>query len=121
MFGSNKDTFNRKEFYREVYHIVKEIPAGRVMTYGQIARLAGFPQYSRLVGHALAQSCPSFCLPCHRVVNSEGRTAPHWPEQQALLEQEGIAFKQQGRLNLQKYLWDILGDSSFLFPEDKML
>lgn len=110
MSGSNKGNFVRKDFYNEVYHIVKEIPAGRVVTYGQIARLAGFPQYSRLVGQALAQSSLFSNLPCHRVVNSQGRTVPHWPEQRFLLEQEGVHFKPNGCADLKKHLWEIIYD-----------
>ncbi len=108
MFGSSENSFNRKDFCNEVCNIIKEIPAGRVLTYGQIARLAGFPQYSRLVGQVLAQSPESSCLPCHRVVNSQGRPAPHWTEQQFLLEQEGIYFKPNGCVDLKKHSWEII-------------
>lgn len=108
MSGSNKDGFNRKDFQQEVCHIVKAIPAGRVLTYGQVARLAGFPQHARQAGKALAQSSPS--LPCHRVVNSQGRPASHWTEQRLLLEQEGVLFKPNGCVNLKKYAWNILND-----------
>lgn len=97
--------FNRQDFYQEVYDIVKEIPAGRVLTYGLIARLAGKPQYPRLVGQALANVPSSLNLPCHRVVNSQGNTAPHWPEQQILLQEEGVEFKTNGAVNLKKHLF----------------
>ena len=59
-------------FDAEVYSVVAQIPAGRVTTYGQIARLIGMPGYARRVGHALAAAPAG--LPCHRVVNSAGRT-----------------------------------------------
>ena len=55
-------------FDAEVYSVVAQIPAGRVTTYGQIARLIGMPGYARRVGHALAAAPAG--LPCHRVVNS---------------------------------------------------
>ena len=71
-------------FDAEVYSVVAQIPAGRVTTYGQIARLIGMPGYARRVGHALAAAPAG--LPCHRVVNSAGRTAPHWTEQRPMLE-----------------------------------
>ena len=58
-------------FDAEVYSVVAKIPAGRVTTYGQIARLVGMPGYARRVGHALAAAPAG--LPCHRVVNSAGQ------------------------------------------------
>lgn len=61
-------------FDAEVYSVVAQIPAGRVTTYGQIARLIGMPGYARRVGHALAAAPAG--LPCHRVVNSAGRPHP---------------------------------------------
>lgn len=94
-------------FYQEVYSIVKDIPCGRVMTYGQIARLAGKPQCSRMVGQAMFHAPREMELPCHRVVNSQGRTAPFWQEQTTLLKQEGVIFKQNGNVDLKKYLWEI--------------
>ena len=93
MSGLNRKNFNRNDFYTEVYNIVQQIPAGRVSTYGCIARLAGYPSYSRLQ------------LPCHRVVSSQGSTAPHWPEQQHLLEEEGIKFTSRGKIPVHRYLW----------------
>lgn len=96
-----------KRFYEEVYEVVRQIPYGRVFTYGRIAELAGAPQYARLVGRALA-GCPQHCrLPCHRVVNSGGSIAPHWPQQRWLLEKEGVFFRPNGKVDLKKSLWDI--------------
>ena len=106
MFGLNKTDFDHQAFYAEVYHIVEEIPAGRVLTYGLIARLAGFPQYSRMVGHALANVPEHLSLPCHRVVNSTGSPSPVWPQQTVLLQQEGIQMKPNGKVDLKKYLWE---------------
>lgn len=63
---------DRHLFYREVYDIVKEIPEGRVVTYGQIAYLVGKPLCSRMVGQALFHVPEDLPLPCHRVVNSCG-------------------------------------------------
>lgn len=80
-------------FDAEVYSVVAQIPAGRVTTYGQIARLVGMPGYARRVGHALAAAPAG--LPCHRVVNSAGRTAPHWTEQRPMLEAEGVRFRKE--------------------------
>ena len=69
-------------FDAEVYSVVAQIPAGRVTTYGQIAR-----------------------LPCHRVVNSAGRTAPHWTEQRPMLEAEGVRFRKNGCVDLTRSGW----------------
>ena len=85
----------KADFYTEVYNIVKEIPEGNVVTYGQLAKLARRPQCSRMVGQAMFNAPRELNLPCHRVVNSQGRLAPNWTEQRELLEKEGIAFKKE--------------------------
>lgn len=96
-----------EKFYTEVYAIVKEIPCGKVMTYGQIARLAGQPQHARLAGQALRNTPEFLLLPCHRVVNSGGKLAPHWEEQRELLQNERVAFKKNGCVDLKKCLWEL--------------
>lgn len=93
------------KFYPEVYDIVRQIPEGKVMTYGQIARLLGRPQNSRLVGQALQNVPQNLRLPCHRVVNSQGRTVPGWEEQKSLLAAEGVSLKPNGCADLKKHLW----------------
>lgn len=90
-------------FFQNIYTIVGQIPAGAVVTYGQLARLAGYPGYARLAGRALAHAAGQ--LPCHRVVDGRGRTAPGWNEQRDLLEKEGIAFKTNGCVDLARYNW----------------
>ncbi len=60
----------KADFYTEVYNIVKEIPEGNVVTYGQLAKLARRPQCSRMVGQAMFNAPRELNLPCHRVVNS---------------------------------------------------
>lgn len=72
---------DRAQFYKEVYSITKEIPYGNVFTYGKIAQLIGNPQYSRMVGQALSYAPKEEDLPCHRVVNSQGRLVPSWQKQ----------------------------------------
>ena len=93
-------------FYQDVYSVVKEIPAGRVATYKQIAVLTGFPQHARLVGRALRNVPDALGLPCHRVVNHAGRTAPGWGQQRFLLEEEGVIFKDNGCVDMKKCQWD---------------
>lgn len=86
--------------------IVAAIPYGKVLTYGQVARLAGYPNHSRLVGHLLCGATSSAHLPCHRVVNAQGRLAPVWQEQRPLLEAEGVPFKPNDRVDLSLAQWD---------------
>ncbi len=98
---------NKELFYQEVYQIVAAIPPGRVATYGLIASLAGAPCHSRLAGKALSQVPDGLNLPCHRVVNSQGRTAPGWEQQRELLQNEGVAFKSNGCVDLNRYCWNL--------------
>ena len=96
---------DRIQFYEIIYSIVKEIPVGYVMTFGQIAYLAGEPQYARMVGWAMFHAPKEWCLPCHRVVNSQGRLVPGWQEQKALLEKEGVTLKANGCVNMKLHQW----------------
>lgn len=91
---------------KEVYDIVRHIPRGRVLTYGRIAELCGWPNHSRLVGRIM-RTAPDAELPCHRVVNASGRLAPHYPEQASLLEYEGVRLTPSGKVPLKVYLWDL--------------
>lgn len=94
----------------EVYDVVRQIPAGKVLTYGNIAQLIGRPQNSRMVGHTLKGADSAMHLPCHRVVNANGRLAPCWPGQRELLTAEGVTFKKNGCVDMRKYMWDIFDD-----------
>ena len=106
-------------FGEDVLNIVSQIPRGKVTTYGHIAAWAGWPSHSRMVGRTLRYSCvPSVAsdqrssapgaeeLPCHRVVNIAGRTAPGWSRQRILLEEEGVTFKPNGHVDMDKHLWE---------------
>jgi methylated-DNA-protein-cysteine methyltransferase-like protein len=86
-----------------VYALVRRIPPGRVATYGEIATLLGFPRRAREVGWAL-HACADERVPCHRVVDRHGRTAPHFHSQRARLEDEGVTFV-AGRVDLERYGW----------------
>ena len=97
-------------FKKEVYEIVRAIPYGKVLTYGEIARLTGCPNHSRLVGRVMQGASQALELPCHRVVNSQGRTAPGWTEQRMLLEKEGVIFKANGCVNMAVSLWNVMGE-----------
>lgn len=101
-----------QQFFADVYDIVAQIPRGKVLSYGDIARLAGWPAHSRLAGRAMAVAPASLHLPCHRVVSAAGRLVPHWPQQAALLAAEGVdvkAGRQGGQyVDMRKYRWAIM-------------
>lgn len=79
-----------------VYDIVRKIPAGKVMSYGDVAKQAGLGS-PRVVGNCLHKNPYPHSVPCHRVVNAQGRLAPAFAfggpdRQRSLLEQEGVTF-----------------------------
>ena len=92
----------------EILSVVEEIPEGKVATYGQIASLIGREKNSRLVGKVLSMAEYYGKYPCHRVVNSQGRLAPCWAEQRALLEAEGVTFRKNGCVDMKKCQWDFM-------------
>ena len=91
----------------EVLSVVEEIPEGHVATYGQIARLIGRERNARLVGRIMGMSEYYGDYPCHRVVNHAGRTAPGFRDQRLLLEEEGVEFRPNGCVDMNRYQWDI--------------
>jgi len=83
--------------FKNFYEVVRGIPRGRVMSYGQVARLAGFARCARQVGYALHGNPDSSTIPCHRVVFKDGRLSPAFAfggenRQRELLEDEGVTF-----------------------------
>lgn len=101
-----------RRFCDEVLNIVSQIPRGRIMTYGLIATLAEWPDHARMVGRILHYSPEAHTLPCHRVVNKEGRTAPGWGAQRPMLETEGVVFKANGHVDMDRFLWEPEADFS---------
>jgi len=96
--------------YPRIYAAVRRIPRGRVATYGQIADLAGLPGHARQVGYALNALSTESNLPWQRVINSAGRislrAAPGADHlQRLLLESEGVAFDDSGRVSLDEFQW----------------
>ena len=94
--------------FEKIYEVVKTIPEGRVATYGQVALLVGNPRWARVVGYALHNNPSPDTIPCHRVVNREGKVAEAFvfgggEAQRSLLEKEGIKFEADGRIDLKKY------------------
>lgn len=96
-----------EEFFDNIYGILMEVPMGCVTTYGQLARLAARPQNARLVGKALRMADLYGDFPCHRVVGHDGRLAPDFDEQRTLLEEEGVLFKENGKVDMKKCLWKV--------------
>ena len=98
-------------FSERVKQLIKQIPYGKVATYGQIAAYAGNPRAARQVAWLLHSSSRKHKLPWHRVINSKGRISlpPNrgYGIQKKLLEQEGIIFEEDDSLNLDNYLWNI--------------
>lgn len=91
-----------------IYDVVKHIPKGKVMTYGQVATLAGNPRWARVVGYALHVNPEPGVIPCHRVVNRDGRVAPSFAfggtdAQRMLLEGEGVVFLENGLVDMEHY------------------
>lgn len=95
-----------RAFGEDVLNIVSQIPRGRVTTYGHIALLAGWPSHARMVGRTLRYTPGADRLPCHRVVNKAGRTAPGWKRQRTLLEGEGVQFKANGHVDMERHFWE---------------
>lgn len=94
-------------FYNRVYEEVSKIPRGKVASYGYIAFMAGNKRASRAVGYALHKNPSPGLIPCHRVVNREGRLASGFAfggidAQAMLLESEGVEVV-SGYVNMEKY------------------
>lgn len=90
--------------------MVSKVPEGKVVTYGQIAMMLGSPNASRIVGYAMSGAPSGRNLPCHRVVNKEGKMAPGnifggQENQRYMLEKEGVTFTKNGRIDMKKHIW----------------
>ena len=109
-------------FNRQVWDVVRRIPAGRVASYGQIARLLPPPEGvdlqsylafgPRWVGSAMAR-CPDD-VPWQRVINAKGEISlrPGAEHQRRLLEVEGMVFDERGRVDLTRFGWEGPGSAS---------
>lgn len=96
-----------EDFTRRTIKIIKNIPEGKIMTYGQIARLAGNSKGARQVVRILHSMSKKYQLPWHRVINAKGEIAITDDEshflQIAELKMEGIEFDSSNKINLEKY------------------
>jgi len=101
------DSFSPR--YRKIYAVVRQIPPGRVASYGQVARLAGFRGQARQVGYALNRLADNE-VPWHRVINAQGkiskRSNPDFERlQRVLLEAEGVIFDKNNVISLRDFAW----------------
>lgn len=103
------------EFSDKVFEIVRQVPYGKVTTYGQVAALMGRPQSGRYVGFALRNNPMPVAdggnIPCHRVLFKDGSLCKGFafggPDvQREMLEAEGVAFVDNDHVDLDAHLWD---------------
>ena len=108
----------RARSFQSIWTVVARVPRGRVVTYGQVARMAGMSSAARTVGWAM-QALPDDhriggrSIPWHRVINAQGKVSPRGEigkggeirRQTALLRREGIRFSAAGVIDLDRYLW----------------
>ncbi len=92
---------------KSVWQVVRGIPRGHVLTYGEVARLAGMSRAARRVSLALRRAPQGMTLPWHRVVNAQGKISfpadsSGYRRQKDLLEKEGVVFL-KGKINLEKF------------------
>ena len=96
--------------YQLIYATVRQIPKGKVATYGQIAELSGLPRQARQVGYALHALPAKTTVPWHRVVNAQGKISLRTEggadtEQQQRLQREKVRFNERGVIDLKTYRW----------------
>jgi methylated-DNA-protein-cysteine methyltransferase-like protein len=97
--------------HERIYAVVRQIPKGRVTTYGTVARLAGFAGQARLVGYALSALPTGTAVPWHRVINAQGKLSLEQKgsssgiTQRLRLEREGVKVDAAGRVALATFGW----------------
>jgi methylated-DNA-protein-cysteine methyltransferase-like protein len=102
---------NSKDFFMKVYDVVRQIPYGKVTSYGAIAKALGAAKSARTVGYAMNASHQFDDIPAHRVVNRNGVLTGkhHFPGthvMQQMLEAEGIEVVDDKIVNFKKHLWE---------------
>ncbi|PSL31636.1 methylated-DNA-protein-cysteine methyltransferase-like protein [Planomicrobium soli] len=94
-------------FTEKALQVIQNVPAGKVMTYGQVARCAGSPRGARQIARLLHSMSEKHGLPWHRIVNSQGKLVLADEEarhlQRTLLEQEGVEINRSGLIDLEMY------------------
>ena len=96
--------------YHLTYDVVRQIPKGKVASYGQVAALSGNPRWSRVVGYALHVNPDPSGIPCYRVVTKDGRISDAFAfgggnEQIALLKADGIEFVDDTHVDMKRFQW----------------
>ena len=96
--------------FERIYDVVRQIPSGKVATYGQIAALAGNVHWARVVGYALHVNPDSQNIPCFRVVNREGKVSSAFAfgggnRQIELLRDDGVEVSDDGIVDLSRFQW----------------
>jgi methylated-DNA-protein-cysteine methyltransferase-like protein len=98
-------------FTENAIKVIKCIPSGKVLTYGQVALLAGSPRAARQVGWILRSMSDKYNLPWQRVINAQGKISMRDPiaymEQKMRLEDEGIVFLSEDTVDLKKHFWSV--------------
>ncbi|MBA3514855.1 MAG: MGMT family protein [Pyrinomonadaceae bacterium] len=114
---------NDSDYRKRVYQIVRTIPSGRVMTYGQLAEILGEGYTPRTVGFVMHASGDT--TPWHRVINAQGACStgrvvlPH-DKQQRMLEAEGVIFNEHRRCDLKNYIWIPEIETNKLTPKNTL-
>ena len=103
-------------FYQQVYALVRQVPAGKVVTYGQVAALARSPRAARAVGYALRFLPAGSDVPWHRVINYQGGISPRYPAespiiQRVLWRQKACALTRKS-VALARYRWHPQGQAA---------
>jgi methylated-DNA-protein-cysteine methyltransferase-like protein len=112
-----------RNWARQVWKVVADIPRGHVLTYGDVARLSGMPRAARRVSQAMSWAPRSMKLPWHRVINAQGKISipedsPWHRKQKELLQEEGVVFL-NGKVDLKRFgyrgavdrlLWGAMGE-----------
>ena len=101
----------KRDFTQKVIQLIKDIPEGKVLTYGAVAALAGNPRAARQVSRILHSCSKKYNLPWHRVINSEGKISlplqNGYAKQKLLLKKEGVQFNQDDHIDLDEFIWSI--------------
>ncbi len=96
----------KTQIFESIVETIRAVPPGKVASYGQIARWAGYPGHSRQVARILHSSSQKYDLPWHRIINSQGKISlpePGYSRQRMLLQEEGISFSETGKVCLKDY------------------
>ncbi|MDA0126731.1 MGMT family protein [Vibrio sp. MarTm2] len=96
------------QFLMQIFAVIHQIPCGKVTTYGEVAKLAGYPGYARHVGKALNKLPTGSKLPWHRVINSQGKISLKGEDlvrQRNALIEEGVDVTNDGKVRLKIYRW----------------